>query len=57
MRVNMTSSPHFHSKNSTKSIMWNVSLALAPAALWGVYVFGVRALFVLLVSIFFKLLN
>ncbi len=52
MRVNMTSSPHFHSKNSTKSIMWNVSLALAPAALWGVYVFGIRALFVLLVSIF-----
>lgn len=51
MRVKITSSPHFHSKNSTKSIMWNVSLALAPAALWGVYVFGIRALFVLLVSI------
>lgn len=31
--------------------MWNVSLALTPAALWGVYVFGYRALIVLLVSI------
>ncbi|MGD1822626.1 MAG: RnfABCDGE type electron transport complex subunit D [Pleomorphochaeta sp.] len=51
MRVKVTSSPHFHSKNSTKSIMWSVSLALAPAALWGVYVFGLRALLVLLVSI------
>ncbi len=51
MRLKISSSPHFHSKESTKSIMWNVSLALAPAALWGVYVFGIRALFILLVSI------
>ncbi|MGD1816526.1 MAG: RnfABCDGE type electron transport complex subunit D [Pleomorphochaeta sp.] len=51
MRVKVSSSPHFHSKNSTMSIMWNVSLALAPAALWGVYVFGFRALMVLIVSI------
>lgn len=51
MRVKVSSSPHFHSKNSTKSIMWNVSLALTPAALWGVYVFGLRALLVLLISI------
>lgn len=51
MRLKVSSSPHFHSKNSTKSIMWNVSLALTPAALWGVYVFGIRALVVLLVSI------
>ncbi len=51
MRLKVSSSPHFHSKNSTKSIMWNVSLALTPAALWGVYVFGIRSLLVLLVSI------
>lgn len=51
MRVKVTSSPHFHSKNSTSSIMWNVSAALTPAALWGIYVFGLRALLVLIVSI------
>jgi electron transport complex protein RnfD len=31
--------------------MWNVSLALSPAAIWGIYVFGLRALFVILISI------
>ncbi len=36
---------------TTAKIMWNVSLALLPAALWGVYVFGFRALVILLVSI------
>ncbi len=36
---------------TTASIMWNVSLALLPAALWGVYVFGFRALLILIVSI------
>lgn len=56
MRI-ISSSPHFHSKNSTSSIMWNVSLALTPAALWGVYVFGLRSLVVLLVSIVSSLLT
>ncbi len=36
---------------STSFIMGHVSLALVPASLWGVYVFGWRALLVLLVSI------
>lgn len=31
--------------------MWNVSIALLPASLWGIYVFGFRALVVLVVSI------
>lgn len=47
----VSSSPHLHARSSTASIMWDVSIALAPAALWGVYVFGLRALAVLLVSI------
>lgn len=50
MRV-VSSSPHFHSKNKTSSIMWNVSIALAPASIWGIYVFGLRSLLVLMVSI------
>ena len=31
--------------------MWRVSAALAPAALWGIYQFGLSSLVVLLVSI------
>lgn len=47
----VSSSPHLHARSSTASIMWDVSIALTPAALWGVYVFGSRALAVLLISI------
>lgn len=47
----VSTSPHIHAKASTAPIMWAVSAALAPAAIWGVYVFGLRALLVLLVSI------
>lgn len=46
------SSPHVFTPWSTAKIMWSVSLCLAPAALWGVYVFGFRALLVLVLSIF-----
>ncbi|WP_026294993.1 RnfABCDGE type electron transport complex subunit D [Sediminispirochaeta bajacaliforniensis] len=45
------SSPQIHNKQSTSSIMWSVTLALLPAAAWGIYLFGARALTVLLVSI------
>ncbi|MDC7224136.1 MAG: RnfABCDGE type electron transport complex subunit D [Spirochaetales bacterium] len=47
----IASSPQFHSGMSTSMVMGHVSLALTPAALWGVYVFGWRALTVLLVSL------
>jgi len=52
MSVTVSSSPHVHMANdSTKQIMRDVAIALTPAALWGVYQFGFRALVVLLVSI------
>ncbi len=47
----VTSSPHIHHKDTTASIMWRVSAALAPASLWGIYQFGLSSLLVLLVSI------
>ncbi len=49
--LTVSSSPHLHAKENTQSIMWSVSLALVPATLWGVYVFGFRSLLVLGVSI------
>ena len=55
--LTVSSSPHLHAKADTASIMWSVSLALAPASLWGVYVFGFRSLLVLGVSILTALLS
>lgn len=46
----VTTSPHFHSGASTQKIMLNVAIALTPSWLWGVYVFGINALYVMLVS-------
>lgn len=40
-----------HKRDSTSLIMWSVSLALLPASLWGLHIFGIRSLFVLVASI------
>lgn len=36
--------PHLHAAESTRRIMWWVNGSLAPATLWGVFVFGPQAL-------------
>jgi electron transport complex protein RnfD len=43
--------PHVHAEDSTARIMWTVNAALAPAALWGAFVFGAGAAAVLLGSL------
>jgi electron transport complex protein RnfD len=47
----LTPGPHLHSADSTARIMWWVNASLAPAALWGVFVFGPGVLGVLVGSI------
>jgi len=47
----LTPGPHLHVDESTSSIMWWVNGSLAPAALWGAYVFGFNALAVTLASV------
>ena len=47
----VASSPQIHHPDSTSRIMIDVIIALIPAGIWGVYVFGVRALVVTAVSI------
>ena len=47
----VTSSPQINKQASTARIMWSVSACLVPAGVWGVYVFGPRALLVVAVSI------
>ncbi len=43
----VTSSPHIHGKDSVSKIMWTVSACLAPAGLASVYIFGMRAFFIM----------
>jgi electron transport complex protein RnfD len=43
--------PHIKLFQKTSTIMWFVSLALAPAGIWGIHIFGLNALIVLAVSI------
>ena len=40
-------SPHIHGGKSTSGIMLDVLIALLPAAIAGVYIFGLRALAVI----------
>lgn len=47
----LASSPHIHSGRSTSRIMLDVIIALCPAAIAGVVIFGWRALLVLAVTI------
>lgn len=47
----VTASPHIRSKNKTAHIMYMVILALLPAGAFGVYHFGVRALFHILLTV------
>ncbi len=48
--LTISSSPHVHSPVTTRTIMRDVLIALAPALLGSIYFFGFRALMVTLVS-------
>ena len=49
--LTISSSPHVHSSTTTKTIMRDVLIGLAPAMILAVYVFGLRALTVTAVSV------
>lgn len=51
MSFNISSSPHVRSGESTRSIMYDVCLALLPATAFGVYRFGLYSLLVLIISV------
>lgn len=50
-RVNAPFAPFLHSKDTTSSVMRDVTIALLPAAIFGVYRFGFRAFLILLLSV------
>ncbi len=49
--LKVSSNPHVRSKVNTTGIMFAVCLALLPAAGFGIYNFGIRALFLILVTV------
>lgn len=49
MRV--SPSPHIHSGISVKGVMWAVTFALIPSGIWGVWAFGLRALYLIVASV------
>jgi len=49
--LNVSSSPHVRSKDSTQGLMTDVCIAMLPATAYGVFQFGLHALLVLIVTI------
>ncbi len=49
--LTVSPSPHIRGPENIASIMLDVLLALTPAMLWGVYVFGMRALVLAVISV------
>ena len=49
--LNVSSSPHVRSKDTTQSIMMDVAIAMLPAAAFGIYQFKFHALLVLIVTV------
>lgn len=49
--LTVTSPPHLKNEETTGTIMIDVLIALLPATAWGVYVYGLRALMIILLSV------
>ncbi len=54
--LTVTPSPHIRTSDTTRTIMLDVCIALIPALIWGVFVFGWRALTVTAVAVIFAVL-
>lgn len=55
--LTVTSAPHLKNPERTSTIMLDVIVALLPATAWGVYVFGWRALVIVLASVLSAVLS
>jgi electron transport complex protein RnfD len=47
----VSASPHVHTRESVRKIMWMVALSLLPAGVAGVFIFGIRALWVIILCV------
>lgn len=50
-KLTVSANPHVKDKDNVNKIMWYVVLALLPAAIAGVYLFGINALLIILLSV------
>lgn len=50
-KLNVSSNPHIRAASTTSGIMLTVVLALMPATCYGIYHFGIKALFVVLLTV------
>ena len=53
----VSSSPHLHTPDSTGGIMFDVIIALLPATIYGMIIFGYRAALIVAVSVASALLS
>lgn len=51
MRLNVSTAPHLHTKNTVHTIMRDVLIALAPTTIFGVYAFGMNSALLVVVSV------
>lgn len=49
--LNVSSSPHVRTQTTTTGIMYDVAIAMIPAAVYGIYQFGLQALLIILVTV------
>ncbi|GAB6281562.1 MAG: RnfABCDGE type electron transport complex subunit D [Ignavibacterium sp.] len=52
-KLELSTSPHFHSGWNTKKVMWFVIISLIPAVISGIIFFGIYQLLIIFVSILF----
>lgn len=49
--LNVSTSPHARDHTTTNNIMYDVAIAMIPAAVYGVYQFGIKAFLIILVTV------
>ncbi|MGN0203230.1 MAG: RnfABCDGE type electron transport complex subunit D [Coprococcus sp.] len=49
--LNVSASPHVRSSVTTPVLMYDVAIAMIPAALFGIYHFGIKSLLIILVTV------
>ncbi len=55
--LTVTPSPHIRAADTTRTIMLDVCIALLPALIFGIYIFGLRALTVTAIAVIFAMLS
>ncbi len=54
--LTVTPPPHIRAHDTTRTVMLDVCIALLPALIWGVYIFGARVLMLTAISVIFAVL-